>query len=85
MDGDKPIIEGITFIEIIILVIGLIFFAGLSYCVWQINDMKYQSLVIKKLTENEQWRNDVTIFLNYNVHNGKLLLPDAVPQVIKPK
>jgi hypothetical protein len=71
----------ITLLELIIVIVFLTLFVGLGYCVYKITDMKYQALVIGKLSENETWRNELTMFLNYNVQNGKLILPNKTPQM----
>ncbi len=69
----------ITLIELIAVIVVLILFTGLGYTIWQVTDLKYQAMVVNKLTENEKWRNDLTGFLNYNVQIGRLVIPNVAP------
>ncbi len=69
----------ITLIELIAVIVVLILFVGLGYTIWQVTDLKYQAMVVNKLTENEKWRNELTGFLNYNVQIGRLVVPIVAP------
>lgn len=69
----------ITLLELIGVIVILILFIGLGYTIWQVTDLKYQAMVVNKLSENEKWRNDLTGFLNYNVQIGRLVIPTATP------
>lgn len=67
----------LTLIELISVIVVLVLLTGLGYTIWQVTDLKYQAMVVKKLSENEKWRNDITILLNYNLQNGKLVMPQV--------
>ena len=74
----------VTLIEFISILIVLIILSGIGWCVYQINDLKYQALVVNKLAENENWRMEVTRLLNHNLKEKKLVTP-SVPSLPEKK
>ncbi len=65
--------KSITVMELVLVIVILVIFSGLGYCIYMITDMKYQVLMGGKLGEMEQWRNEVTILLNYNIAEKRLI------------
>ena len=67
-----------------LLIVGIVGIGTVIYIFSELNDLKHKSYYAQELKKYEQWRNDVTTIVNWNIQQGKMVIVPPTPQPQSP-